>query len=331
MQANKMRKYFDSSIKVEAEMSDYGMAESNKSLTSKSFIEDLAKQTKNYDRVSQTYAKHSNEHNKDSGIDSHKDGFFDDRLYRIYLSSNDDTDDLSTINFKNNRKLLKRLNNCKKIKKESNESSSMNTSIDTIILKQELKKSKDLDIKIRKAIIDLFALDKLEKQKKLDILRKQRIIQLQRIKLNDLKFLKKNFIELNNSEISKQEDDDGISLSEAVKFPSIVRKYNPYNMSKDDIPASRVTDGNILLDDYDQFYLQNKSLANYKNNVSFDEIMKIINEVETREKLSGHFTDSNYYFNGHLIKPSSKFNLNNNKRCNLNNNFCFFLFEIIVI
>ena len=59
------------------------------------------------------------------------------------------------------------------------------------------------------------------------------------------------------------------------------------------------------LDDFDQFHMKNRSLMNYKNNVSYDEIMKIIDEIETRERLSGNFSNSSYFYNGRLIKTAS--------------------------
>jgi len=297
--------FITNSIKVEAHLSDYefGQSSTNKSLTSKSFIEDLSKKTKNYDRVSQTYFQHSLlDFNKDSGIDSNRDYIMafkdEENLFRLRQSSNSDVD------IKNNRKLIKRLikndKRGKKMKKTSVDSSS-SLAIETDKLKRELKNSKDLDERIQKAIIDLLALDKLEKQKKLNILNQQKVIQLQKVKLQNLKFVKSSLTNLHDEELYNV--DNNRSISEDIKFPTLVRRYNPYS-DLDDIHVPTVDNESVKLDNYDQFYMKNKSLINYKNNISYDEIMKIINEIETREKLSGNFSNSSYFYNGHLIKAA---------------------------
>ena len=291
----------NNSIKIEAQISDYefGQSSTNKSLASKSFIEDLSKQTKNYDRVSQTYFQHNLlDFNKDSGIDSNRDYMTKggNNLYRLRQSSNSDVD------IKNNRRLIKRLikneKKGKKMKKNSNDSSSILT-VESDKWKRELKSSKDLDERIQKAIIDLLALDRLEKQKKLNILNQQKVIQLQKMKLEDLKFVKSSLTNLHDSELY-----DSGSISEEIKFPTLVRRYNPHN-DLDDIDVPKVRNESFKLDDFDQFHMKNRSLMNYKNNVSYDEIMKIIDEIETRERLSGNFSNSSYFYNGRLIKTAS--------------------------
>ena len=291
--------FLNNSIKIEAHISDYefGQSSTNKSLTSKSFIEELSKQTKNYDRVSQTYFKHSAlDFNKDSGIDSNRECMTAiENLYRLRLSSND-----SDSNIRNNRKLIKRLIDHKKVKKMKTNltDSSSIVSIDSMKLKRELKASKDLDSMIKKAIIDLLALDKLEKQKKLNILKQQKVLQLQKMKLQNLKFIKSSLTDLQDAELHHESELK--NSFEKIKFPTIVRKYNPYD-DLENVYATRALNKEAAKKN-DEFYMQNKSLNNFTNDASFDEIMKAINDIETRERLSGNFSNSNYFYNGQIIK-----------------------------
>jgi hypothetical protein len=299
--------YLNDLIKIEAEMPN------KKSTSTKSFIEQLANDTKNYDRISQIYMKHNNNNNKDSGVDSHRedriniennDDYYLEGMYKYRKPNNNNNNDSDIDSYvKQNRKMLKRLNNNnKKARLYTKTSDSPNSdqlslisSVDSLKLKHELKKSKILDQKIRKAIIDLLALDKLEKQKKLNILKQERVIKIQKMKLDDRLQISKSLTNINPTR--------------KIIFPSIVKKYNPYG-GLDDVTTTTITSNRLekfseMSKDFDQFYLHNKSSLNYGNDISFNEIMNIIEEIEADEKLTGCQTNSNYYFNGRLIKGAN--------------------------
>ena len=190
--------------------------------------------------------------------------------------------------FKNNRLIKNEI--------EKDETKSTVNSFNSIQLKKEIHESRKLDREIKKVATELFALEKLEKQKKLNILMQQKKIQLQKLQIGEEELIKKrlstNLPETNNS----------ISV-ENFRFPSLIRKYQP-NEGFNKASSFRLDNKN-LKNNNDQFYLKNKSLTNYNDFMSFEEILRIIEEIENRELNSGNYNHSNYFYNGYWIKPSN--------------------------
>lgn len=146
----------------------------------------------------------------------------------------------------------------------------------------------------------MFALEKLEKLKKLSILKQQKDIQLQKIQCNQYE----EDMLLNQKPYTTRPEAK-ISLSEVFKFPNIVKTYKPSSAYK--LKSSFTGDIKDVNEDqmnyYDNFYSQNnKMMTKNKNFVSFDEVMRVIDEVEKMEKYEGNYKDSSYFYNGFLIK-----------------------------
>jgi hypothetical protein len=180
--------------------------------------------------------------------------------------------------------------------KNKEETKSTVNSFNSVQLKKEINESIKLDREIKKVATELFALERLEKQKKLNILMQQRKIQLQKLQIGDEELIKKrlstNLPATNNS----------ISV-ENFRFPSLIRKYKP-NEGFDKASSFR-GDHSIQNIINDHFISKNKSLMNYKDFMSFEEILRIIEEIESREISTGHYKNSDYYYNGYWIKSST--------------------------
>ena len=264
MEKSKKQK-LNETVFVEAEFSD--------SSSNKTFIKSLASQTNNYKRAVENNSLEKN--NSYSGYD---------RLIaskEAFLSKNSLID--SKINLNNNTELIKEL----KLKLDD-------TSMDDDKLMQTMRKSKDLNSNIRKAISELYELERLEKKKQLDILKKQEIIQLQKMELQDLNYLDRE------ASLSTSNSDD-------FKFPNIIRKFDP-DRNLNSSPRAAAEKRHKKIKNHDQFYLQRKSLMSYRNNMSFNDIMRIIDEVERFETRKEGYSNGNYYFNGYLIKKYYDFN-----------------------
>lgn len=225
-----------------------------RNLSQPSFIEQLANDTKNYNQISQTS---TNE------VDN-------EALFNRRKNRQSDYNDLTQHVKRNNNKLIKRLNkdtNKHVDMKNNNAFQSVSDYEDNNIKwLNEKTRNKRYDIddnvsiktdKLRKSLklnyfnrrkkellLDLLALNRLSKEKKRNILKQERILEIQKMKLNDAALVSQSLTDFNRKQLNRDDYNnikpiiqnkraksfnqyDEVSYLENLVFPSIVKKYTP--------------------------------------------------------------------------------------------------------